>query len=195
MGATDLQAENERLKRLLEGAQQELSQSQRELSAKLKQAQAQHEAVVDQFGKTVEDKQRQIQSLEHQLKLLLERIRGSRQERINPDQLLLFSLEELEEIAEQLRQDDSDDELIDESPRRRRKKRRGRRGKLPGHLPREVIRHELPPQQRACPCCGEPRQEIGVETSEQLELIPAQLKVLQHERVKYALPGEVATPR
>ncbi len=40
--------------------------------------------------------------------------------------------------------------------------------------------------ERGCPCCGQTRDEIGVETSEQLELIPAQLKVLQHDRVKYA---------
>src|SRR5690606_24919345 len=37
-----------------------------------------------------------------------------------------------------------------------------------------------------CPCCGELRQEIGVESSEQLEIIPARLKVIQHDRVKYA---------
>ncbi len=29
-------------------------------------------------------------------------------------------------------------------------------------------------------------QEIGVESSEQLELIPASLKAMQHDRVKYA---------
>ena len=134
----------------------------------------------------MESKQRQIAALEHQIKLLLQRIRGSRQERIDPDQLLLFSVEELEQLAEQLEQGRPGDELIDDSPRRKRKRRRGRFGELPSHLPREVVRHELPAEERACPCCGEERQEIGVETSEQLELIPARLKVLRHERVKYA---------
>ena len=67
--------------------------------------------------------------------------------------------------------------------------------KLPKHLTREILRHELSEADRACPCCGERRQEIGVETSEQLELIPARLKVLRHERVKYACrhcEGELA---
>jgi transposase len=78
--------------------------------------------------------------------------------------------------------------MENESPRRRRRRRRHRTsdGKLPAELPREIARHELNADQRACPCCGEERQEIGVESSEQLELVPPQLKVIQHDRVKYA---------
>ena len=164
MNAKDLQNENERLKELL-------AQSQRDLS--------QQQAVVEQFTQTLEEKERQVAALEHQIKLLLQRIRGSRQERIDPAQLLLFSLEELQEIAAQLEQGRPDDDLIDNASGKRRRKSRGRSGKLPAHLQREIIRHELPPAERACPCCGELRQEIGVESSEQL-------KVLQHDRVKYA---------
>jgi transposase len=37
-----------------------------------------------------------------------------------------------------------------------------------------------------CECCGEIWCEIGGESSEQLEFIPAQWKVIQHDRVKYA---------
>ena len=176
MNATELRAENERLQELL-------SQSQRGLA----ESQSQHQAVVEQFTQTLEQKQREVASLEHQIKLLLQRIRGSRQERIDPDQLLLFSLQELREIAEQLEQGPAEDDLIDDAAQGgRRRKSRGRVGQLPAHLPREIIRHELSAAERACPCCGGLRQEIGVESSEQLDLIPAQLKVLQHDRVKYA---------
>ncbi len=175
MNARDLQIENERLKELL-------AQSQRDLS----ESHAQRQAVVEQFTQTLEEKQRQVAALEHQIKLLLQRIRGSRQERIDPAQLLLFSLEELQAIAEQLEQGRPEDDLIESDSRKRRRKSPGRSGMLPAHLPREIIRHELSAEERTCPCCGELRQEIGVESSEQLELIPAQLKVLQHDRVKYA---------
>lgn len=165
MDATELQRENERLKQML----------------------AQHAATIKQFEETLDAKQRQVESLEHQVKLLLIRIKGSRQERIDPNQLLLFSLEELQQIAEQLEQGHPESDLIDDSPRHKRKKRSGGRiGLLPSHLPREVQRHELTEEERACPCCGETRQEMGVESSEQLELIPAQVKVIRHERVKYA---------
>lgn len=181
MNATELRNENQRLKELL-------SQSQRDLS----ESQAQQQAVTEQFTQTLAEKDRNIAALVHQIKLLLQRIRGSRQERIDPDQLLLFSLEELREIAAQLEQDDlqgaPQDDLIDDAPqgKRRRRKSPGRVGKLPKHLQREIIRHELTDEERACPCCGELRQEFGVESSEQLELIPARLKVIQHDRVKYA---------
>lgn len=177
MDAKELQRENQRLKsRLLEANSQH--------SAVV----AQHSAVVAQFNKQVEEKQQTIAALQHEISLLLQRIKGSRQERIDPDQLLLFSVEELEEFARQLDQGDPQDDLIDERPKKKRRRSPGRQGKLPGHLPREVLRHELPPPEQACPCCGESRQEIGVVSSEQLELIPAQLKVIQHDRVKYACP-------
>jgi DNA repair exonuclease SbcCD ATPase subunit len=93
--ATELGRENERLKKALADSQAQLARA----DDKLKEAQAQHEAVAAQFRETLKEKNRQVASLEYQIKLLLQRIRGSRQERIDPDQLLLFSLEELQEIA------------------------------------------------------------------------------------------------
>ncbi|HYW81358.1 MAG TPA: IS66 family transposase [Thermoguttaceae bacterium] len=204
MNATELRAENERLRKQLAEMRCELTHSHTEVAHsqaqlahirnRFEEAQAQHEAVTAQFTQTLEEKDRQVASLEHQIKLLLQRIRGSRQERIDPDQLLLFSLEELEELGSQLEQgspeeDLIDEDLIDEGPsRKRRRKSPGRVGPLPSHLEREVVRHELSPAERACPCCGELRQEIGIQSSEQLELIPARLKVVQHDRVKYACP-------
>ncbi len=43
---------------------------------------------------------------------------------------------------------------------------------LDAALPREVIRHELPETERVCPHDGATLQEIGVETSEQLDIVP-----------------------
>ena len=191
MNARELQKENERLQKLLSQTGCELQRSQAELnrvSSKLEQTESQHEATKQQFAETIEEKLHHVASLEHQIKLLLERIRGSRQERIDPDQLLLFSIDELREMAEQLAQQEAGDLLDgeDDSPPKKRRRSRGRIGKLPDHLEREIIRHELSNAERACPCCGELRAEIGVESSEQLELIPARLKAIQHDRVKYA---------
>jgi transposase len=67
------------------------------------------------------------------------------------------------------------------------RKKRGRKS-LDPHLPREIIRHELPEAERICPHDGAALVEIGVETSEQLDIIPQQVRVLQHQRVKYACP-------
>ena len=67
---------------------------------------------------------------------------------------------------------------------------RAKRGRKPldPALPREVVRHELPEDERVCPHDGATLREIGVEASEQLDIIPQQVRVIRHERVKYACP-------
>jgi transposase len=67
-----------------------------------------------------------------------------------------------------------------------RKKRE--RKPLDPALPREIVRHELPEAERVCPHDGAALVEIGVEVSEQLDIIPQQVRVIQHQRVKYACP-------
>jgi len=187
MDVTQLKIENQRLNKLYTTAQQQLDQSQQKLvsiSDELQRTKAQHQAVTEQFTISLEEKDRKVASLEHRIKLLLQKIRGSRQERIDPDQLLLFSLEELQELADELERA-AEEEPQAEDDIKPRKQRRGRR-RLPKDIQREILRHELREQERACPCCGEQRCEIGVESSEQLEYIPARWKVIQHDRVKYA---------
>ena len=68
------------------------------------------------------------------------------------------------------------------------RKRRGHRKPLDPNLPREVVRHDLPEAERFCTNDGHALVEIGVEISEQLDVIPEQLRVIQHQRVKYACP-------
>jgi transposase len=79
----------------------------------------------------------------------------------------------------------ADDKTVDVPGHKRAK--RGRKPLDPA-LPREVVRHELPESERVCPHDGAVLQEIGVEASEQLDIIPQQVRVIRHERVKYACP-------
>lgn len=67
------------------------------------------------------------------------------------------------------------------------RKKRGRRPLDPA-LPREIVRHELPESECVCPHDGHTLMEIGAETSEQLDVIPEQVRVIQHQRIKYACP-------
>lgn len=80
----------------------------------------------------------------------------------------------------------ADDNTV-EVPGHKRKPKRGRKPLDPA-LPREVVRHELPESERVCPHDGAVLREIGVEASEQLDIIPQQVRVIRHERVKYACP-------
>ncbi|AKM33174.1 hypothetical protein AB870_23810 (plasmid) [Pandoraea faecigallinarum] len=63
---------------------------------------------------------------------------------------------------------------------------RSKRGRKPldPNLPREVVRHELPASEQFCSHDGHALVVIGVETSEQLDVIPEQVRVIQHPRVK-----------
>jgi transposase len=68
------------------------------------------------------------------------------------------------------------------------RKKRGHRKPLDPSLPRDIVWHELPEVERFCANDGHALVEFGVEISEQLTGIPEQLRVIQHQRVKYACP-------
>lgn len=62
--------------------------------------------------------------------------------------------------------------------------RRASRGALPAHLPRIEI--TLTPKDTACPCCRAAMTVIGEDTSERLDVIPAQYRVIVTRRPKFA---------
>lgn len=70
---------------------------------------------------------------------------------------------------------------------------RGKRAPLPVALPRIEIVHDVPEADRTC-ACGTPMVEIGQDVSEQLDIIPMQVRVLRHIRKRYACPGGEAAP-
>lgn len=55
---------------------------------------------------------------------------------------------------------------------------------LPQNLPRITIVHDLPEDQKVCGC-GCALHRIGEDVSEQLDIVPRQLKVIEHVRIKY----------
>lgn len=61
--------------------------------------------------------------------------------------------------------------------------RKGRKP-LPSDLPREEVVYE--PEESQCGCCGKELSVIGEVRTEELEKIPAQLKVIEHVRIKKA---------
>ena len=70
---------------------------------------------------------------------------------------------------------------------------RGKRGPLPAGLTRVDVVHDVPEAERTCPC-GTPMVEIGEDVSEQLDLVPMQVRVLRHIRKRYGCPGSVHAP-
>ena len=70
---------------------------------------------------------------------------------------------------------------------------RGKRRPLPAELPRIDVIHDVPEDKRSC-ACGMPMVEIGEEVSEQLDIVPMQVRVLRHIRKRYGCPKGEATP-
>jgi transposase len=135
--------------------------------------------VVGQLLGSLQEKERRIEHLEHQLEQLLRRLYGPRSERIDPNQLVLFAEEVLgPSVPAQI------DEVESTEPSRR-KKGHGRR-RLPEDLPRKRVVHDVPAEERMCGRCGKEMPQIGQDTSEQLEYVPASLFVLEHVCPKYA---------
>ena len=68
-----------------------------------------------------------------------------------------------------------------------KKKARGKRKPLPIELPRIDVVHDVPEAERTC-ACGTPMVEIGQDVSEQLDIVPMQVRVLRHIRKRYGCP-------
>jgi transposase len=119
--------------------------------------------------------------LRHLLRQLQRAQFGRRSEKLDPEQLQL-ALEDIEQaIAGREADDDKKDPV---AARSRCEQRRTNRGALPAHLPRVDVTIE--PEDTNCPCCQAPMHVIGEETSQRLDVIPAQLRVIVTHRPKYA---------
>jgi len=109
---------------------------------------------------------------------------GRRSEQLSPDQLQL-GLEDLEQTiaANQAGQDG-----IAGATRKPRTEPAARNhGALPAHLPRyEVV---IDVENRDCPCCGRALVPIGEISTEQLDIVPAQLRVRVTRRPRYVCRG------
>lgn len=64
-------------------------------------------------------------------------------------------------------------------------RRHGGRQSLPADLPRIEIIHALPEAELLC-ACGCQKRVIGEDVSEQLDIVPLQIRVLRHVRRRYA---------
>ena len=118
----------------------------------------------------------------HTLLLKLSRMQFGRKSERLPEEQFQLGLEDLEAaIAKNQAEAEKHDPIL---RRERALKRRASRGALPSHLPR--IEVELTPPDTACPCCRATMVQIGEDTSERLDVIPAQFRVMVTRRPKLA---------
>lgn len=78
----------------------------------------------------------------------------------------------------------NDDRGASPGPRKERAKPKRNIGALPKHLP--VVEDILDPPSTACPCCTGLLHRIGADVTNELDVVPAILRILRTVRPKYA---------
>ena len=128
-----------------------------------------------------EELRQQVQYLLEQLKLAKHRQFGSSSEQTSPDQISLFNEAEAEA-------DPAAPEPEIETIKAYVRRKAGQVGldRLPEDLPVEEIVHELPPEERCCPDCGNALHVMGREEREELKFVPARAVIVRHVSHIYA---------
>ncbi|VFB17925.1 ISPsy5, transposase [Pseudomonas fragi] len=131
--------------------------------------------------------QSKVVLLEEENALLRQRLFGRKSEQTADPatpQLLLFNEAESIDTPAPV---EADEEVVAPT------KRRGKRKPLSADLPRIEVIHELSEHELTC-ACGCRRHAIGEETSEQLEIVPMQIRVIKHIRKVYGCRGCETAP-
>ena len=123
-----------------------------------------------------------IAVLEEQLRLAAHKRFGASSEKADPAQPELPELfNEAEAIAAASQAPEAEEITV---PAHTRKT--GGRKPFPDHLPRERVEHDIPEAEKLCPCgSGHARPRIGEVVSEQADIEPAKVKIIENVRFKY----------
>lgn len=132
----------------------------------------------------VREKEFRIAVLEEELRLHILKRFGASSEKASPDQLGLFNEAEATATTTVDGEAASEPDATVTVPEHTRKKP-GRRP-LPAELERERIVHDISEAEKICPCGSDTyRRPAGEVVSEQFDIAPARIRVLQHARQKY----------
>jgi transposase len=141
--------------------------------------------------KKISEQEKEINALKEENEQLLARVQqllheryGKKSEKI-PDEILPVLDEAAVTEDEVAAIKEAEEELQVAAYTRSKPKRKP----LPPEFLRETIVHDIPSESQVCACCGKPLHCIGEETSEKLDYIPAQIKVIKHVRKKYGCRG------
>lgn len=141
--------------------------------------------IISEQEKSLHAKEKRIRILEEYILSLQQKQFGSSSEKQEVIQAELVFTEAEDTIEpETPKQDDAfADETVIIAEHKRKK-----RVSIPKELPRVEVIHDLSEEEKICPHDGTALKNIGFESHEQLDIIPATLQVLHHKRLKYACP-------
>ena len=139
------------------------------------------QTMVRQLLSDAHERNRQIDDLQNQLEWFKRHVFGRRSEKLSPNQLTLFQGMAADQCQgeEQNTASEESNKRITDVPGKPKKHLNGRRP-LPEDLPRERIEYHPPKEDLICSCCGQTKQAIGEEVTEELDYVPASFVVRQH---------------
>jgi len=148
--------------------------------------------IIDQL-KAMRSKDQIIDNLEYQVHQLDETLKKylcreyGRSADVAPQANNLFNEAEQTSAESPIPEDLGDDEVYVPGHTRAR----GKRKPLPADIEREIRNYDLSDVEKFCsdPGCGCALSPMGVGSCEQLDIVPAKMKVIVHNRQKYACPS------
>ncbi|WP_299733781.1 IS66 family transposase [uncultured Endozoicomonas sp.] len=137
---------------------------------------------------TLEDLQLKVTQLEAKLAWYEEQFRLSKHQQFGASSERFEGQGVLFNEAETLVEEAADEPEVQQVPAHERKK--PVRKTLSDELPRDVVEVDIPDEEKQCDCCGGELKAFGHESSCKLDIVPAQVKVLEIRRLKYACACE-----
>ena len=138
-----------------------------------------HHKVVHAKDKEIHSLHRIIDAFQEDKRLAQAQRFGASSEKDHPQQWLFDEAELGEQETEE--PTPSNDNTISVKPHQRR----GGRTPLPKNLLRIEVIHDIDEAQKVC-SCGCSKERIGEDVSEQIDIIPAKVRVIKHIRPKYS---------
>ncbi len=135
--------------------------------------------------KRIEKLERVNQKLSNKLQQLLEQFNLAQYKKFSPSSESYQGEGEVLNEAEQLIDEETAQPSSSEPPSEASEKQaKPRRPRIAAELPRVDVVHDI--ADKTCACCGHALHRMGEEISEQIEFIPAQIRVIKNIRPKYS---------
>lgn len=118
----------------------------------------------------------------------------SSEQTVHPDQQTLFNEAEALDFVKPA----VSEPTVEEITYTRKKKQKGHREEMLKDLPVEIIEYKLSEEDKICDVCAGDLHEMSIEITREIEIIPPQVKVIEHRRSVYACrdceKNEITTP-
>jgi len=146
------------------------------------------ETRVQQLESTNQHQQSRIEHLEAENRWLKEQFKLARHRQFGPSSEKASALLQNELLFNEA-EATLDSATVEPEPETvtyvRKRKSAGHREEILANLPTETIEYRLPEDEQVCSQCGGAMHEMSTQTREELDIIPAQVKLTRHVRYVY----------